>query len=105
MKKVLLSAVLGAAGLVPMAASAHTDLSISVGFGVPIAAPVVYEPAPVVEYAPPPPVYYAPRPVYYAPGPAVYARPAAVVYRSYQGGYYGGQHYYGHRHCHERYDD
>jgi hypothetical protein len=93
-------ALLTAAG----AAQARSDVSWSVGIGVP--GVVVgasnggyYAPAPV--YVAPRPVYYAPRPVYYAPPPpVVYAPPPPVYY--YGGGYREDRGYRGDRHRHHR---
>lgn len=69
-KQILMTAGLSLAGLLPLAASAHTDLSIGLNLGG--YAPV-YEAPPPVYYAPPPRVYYAP-PTYYGPT-VVYTRP------------------------------
>ncbi len=52
---------LGLLALLPLAASAHTDVQIGIGI-------------PLEGYAPPP-VYYAPPPVVYAPPPVVYGYP------------------------------
>lgn len=86
------------------AAQARSDVSWSIGVGVPgvvvtgsngyggYAPPAYYAPPPPVYYAPPPPVYYAPaRPIYYAP--PVVVRPPAY-------GYYGGGYRHHHRHRH-----
>ncbi|MES2251372.1 MAG: hypothetical protein V4645_29160 [Pseudomonadota bacterium] len=89
-------------------ASARSDVSWSIGVGVPgvavgVGAPAYY-PAPV--YAPPAPVYYAPPPpVYYRPPPPVYYRPAPVYYAPpppvyYGPRYYGRGYYRGHGHGH-----
>lgn len=60
---------LGLAALLPLAASAHTDVSIGLNLG---GYPVYAAPAPVY-YTPPQPVYYAPpQPVYYSPAPVYY---------------------------------
>lgn len=95
--KTLLTAVgLTIAALAPWPAMARSDVSVSIGFGL----PVYVSPEPVY-YAPPPPpprYYYAPRPVavYSAPyyGPRYRER---VVVRD--------RHYYhdhGHDHRHDR---
>lgn len=81
-----------AAGLLAAGgAQARSNVTLSVGIGVPgvvVGAPVYSAPyvAPAPVYmAPPRPIYYAPpRPVYYAPPPPVYYgppayRPAPVV--------------------------
>lgn len=74
-------------------ASARSDVSWSIGVGVPgvavgVGAPAYYPaPAPVyvpqapVYYAPPPPVYYRPPPVYYRPAP-VYYGPRPITARA-----------------------
>lgn len=64
--KTLLTAVgLTIAALAPWPAMARSDVSVSIGFGL----PVYVAPAPVYYTPPPPRHYYAPRPV------AVYAVP------------------------------
>jgi hypothetical protein len=81
-------------------ASARSDVSWSIGVGVPgvavgvgspayYPAPVYVPPAPVY-YAPPPPVYYRPPPVYYRPAPVYYGPPAYYGPRYYGRGYYRG---------------
>lgn len=84
-------ASLAVAGLLAAgAAQARSDVSFSLGIGVPgvsvgvTNAPPVYYAPPV--YVQPRPVYVQPAPVYYAPAP-VYVRPAPV--------YYGPPAYYG----------
>ncbi|MDH6165752.1 hypothetical protein M2282_000880 [Variovorax boronicumulans] len=86
-------------------ASARSDVSWSVGVGLPGVAVGVggpaYYPAPVyspppVYYAPPAPVYYNPPPVYYRPAPVYYGPPAYYGPRYYGGGYYRGGHRHGH---------
>ncbi|MDB5987149.1 MAG: hypothetical protein JWR16_2202 [Nevskia sp.] len=94
MNKTLITLGVVAAVAMPVAAFAHTNLSIGLGLGGPVYAPppaVVYEqPAPV--YVEPPVVYEQPAYVY---GPPVVYGPTAV----YQG-YYGPRYYrpYGYRH-------
>lgn len=85
------------AAVAPLPALAHTDVSLSIGLGLP--PPVYVAPAPVY-YAPPPPRYYAPAPVAYYPAPYYYER--RVVYvdrgpRGYGPPPYGREH---HRHHH-----
>jgi hypothetical protein len=96
MKKLLCATGLAVSSLVPAAAFAHTDVSIGIGIGLPVQAPVyvaaqpVYVPQPVtVTYAPPPSVYY------YAPQPVVYASP--VVHSPY---YCPPHEYHGEHHHH-----
>ena len=105
MNKLLVSAGLVAASLMPLAASAHTDLSIGLGFGLPVYGP----PAPVYYAPPPPPVYgyydngygYGPPVGYYGPPRPVYYGPN-VVYREGWGHGYSGRGYgYGHDHDHD----
>ena len=91
MKRILLSAVLGVAG-VCASASAFARADIGVFFGVP--GPV---------YEAPPPVYYAP------PPPVVYEQPAPVYYGPYYGDGYRDWHdngwHRGWRHHHHHDDD
>ena len=71
MSKILVAVVLAVGSVLPLAASAHTDVSIGLNLGVPLYEPYYepyYEPRPVVRYAPPE-VYYGPR--YYYPGRVV----------------------------------
>jgi hypothetical protein len=79
---VLAISALGAASV----AQARSDVSWSIGIGVPgvqvyggAPQPVYVQPAPVY-YQPPPPVYYQPEPVYVRPAP-VYYQPQPVVYQ------------------------
>lgn len=64
MKRILLSATLGVAGVCASASAfAHADIGVFLGVPGP-----VYEAPPPVYYAPPPPVVYEqPAPVYYGP--------------------------------------
>jgi hypothetical protein len=80
MKKLLLRGV-AVTCLVPVAALAHTSVSIDLGFGFPAyaAAPVYYAPPP------PPPVVYA-APVYYVPASVYYPAPAYGARAYYRGG-------------------
>ena len=87
---VLAISALGAASV----AQARSDISWSIGIGLPglqvyggapqpvyvQPAPVYYQAPPPVYYQPPPPVYYQPAPVYVRPAP-VYYEPAPVVYQ------------------------
>lgn len=80
--------IAGPAMLAPLAASAHTSISLGfnlgallappvVGYGYGYAPPVAYAPAPVVGYAPP--VTYAPPPVRYVAPPVAYGYAPPVV--------------------------
>lgn len=86
---VLAGSAVALVALMPLTASAHTNvfLGIRVG-GWPVPPVAVY--APPVYYAPPPPppVYYAP--AYYAPR-VIYETPRPVYY------YYRGDREWGHR--------
>ena len=80
---VLAASALGAASV----AQARSDVSWSIGIGVPgvqvyggAPQPVYVQPAPVY-YQPPPQVVYRPEPVYVRPAP-VYVRPAPVYYQA-----------------------
>lgn len=93
MNRTLIGLAVVAATAMPVAAFAHTDVSIGLGLGGPV-------------YVPPPAVYIAPEPVY-APPPVVYAQPGyvytpPVVYGPpvvYDDRYYGPRyrHPYGYR--------
>ncbi|RYF23717.1 MAG: hypothetical protein EOO33_13385 [Comamonadaceae bacterium] len=96
----------------PGVAQARSDVSWSIGVGVPgvvvgagggyAPPPVYYAPPPrPVYYAPPAPVYYAPPPVYYSPPPRpVYYAPPVVV--SPYGYYRGGPRHHRHDRGHDR---
>jgi hypothetical protein len=97
MKKLLIGLGLITVAAMPLAASAHTDLSIGIGIGGYYAPPpprvYYYEPE-VVEYRHGPPAYY------YSPPRRVYG--PRVVYRDY---YYDRSPRYRHRHRHHGHDD
>lgn len=83
-------------------AQARSDVSWSVGIGVPgvvvgasNAGVGYYAPAPV--YYTPPPVYRVPAPVYYAPPPVVYAPPVYYAPRPHWRGHHRGWEHRGHR--------
>lgn len=102
MKTMLTAVGLTIAALAPWPAMARSEVSVSIGLGIP--APIYVAPAPVY-YAPPPPpprYYYAPRPVVvYSP---YYEQ--RVVYRDYGKRHkQRGDHYYhddGQRYQHGR---
>ncbi len=80
---VLAVSALGAASV----AQARSDVSWSIGIGLPgvqvvgiAAQPVYVQPAPVY-YQPPPQVVYRPAPVYVRPEPVYYQQPQQVVYQ------------------------
>nr|WP_315229201.1 hypothetical protein [uncultured Albidiferax sp.] len=80
---VLAASALGAASV----AQARSDVSWSIGIGVPgvqvyggAPQPVYVQPAPVY-YQPPPQVVYRPAPVYVRPAPVYYQAPQQVVYQ------------------------
>jgi PXPV repeat (3 copies) len=88
-------------------AAARSDVSFSIGVGLPgvqvdvgnaypvyggYPQPVYVQPAPV--YVQPPPVYYQPRPVYVRPAP-VYVQPAPIYYNRPYLGWQGRGHGHG----------
>lgn len=80
---VLAVSALGAASV----AQARSDVSWSIGIGLPgvqvyggAPQPVYVQPAPVY-YQPPPQVVYRPAPVYVRPEPVYYQQPQQVVYQ------------------------
>ena len=87
-QRAISAAVLAASALgVASVAQARSDVSWSIGIGVPgvqvyggAPQPVYVQPAPVY-YQPPPQVVYRPEPVYVRPAP-VYVRPAPVYYQA-----------------------
>jgi len=99
MNKLLVTLGVVTAAAMPVAAFAHTELSIGLGLGGPVYSPpppaVVYEqPAPVYAAPPPPVVYEQPAYVY---GPPVAYGPT-VVYEGYYGPHYYHRGYgYGYR--------
>jgi hypothetical protein len=98
MNKLFITLGVVTAAAMPVAAFAHTDLSIGLGLGGPVYSPpppaVVYEqPAPVYVAPPPPVVYEQPAYVY---GPPVAYGPT-VVYDGYYGPHYRRAYGYGYR--------
>jgi hypothetical protein len=74
--RALVAATLAVGGLAATsAAHARSDVSLSIGIGVPIGAPVYVQPQPV--YVQPQPVWVQPRPVFVQPQP-VYVQPQPV---------------------------
>ena len=80
--RALVAATLAVGGLAATsAAHARSDVSLSIGIGAPIGAPVYVQPQPV--YVQPQPVYVQPRPVFVQPQP-VYVQPQPVYGYGYQ---------------------
>ncbi len=95
MRKLCITLGLIAAGLVPFAASARTDVSIGIGLGFPVYYEY-YEPGYIeYRYHPAPRYYYPPRRVYY------YDRPHHWHHQHHQ----HHQHHKHHRGHHRHWDD
>ncbi|MFT4047201.1 MAG: hypothetical protein QM661_10980 [Solimonas sp.] len=77
------------AAVAPLPAAAHTQVSLNVGLGLPLVAPVYVAPAPVYYTPPPPPPVVVYEPAYYGYGPAYAYGGRRVVYVDHGRRYYG----------------
>ncbi|MCI0454457.1 MAG: hypothetical protein L0Y68_05630 [Candidatus Dadabacteria bacterium] len=80
MKKLLISLIILALVLIPIASMARTNVFLSFGVGIP--APVYVAPAPV--FVAPQPVIVAPNPVYVQPAPVIISPYGQVIKYKYK---------------------